>query len=372
MADSHRRDFITGKSWPAAAREMLDRQFPHSPLTTVKTEYLLSYTRRAMACDFSVWLPADASAEATTAALAALDLVENLEAQLTIYQSTSEISRINELAATEPVVVESRLFELLCQARTLWSESRGAYDITSGPLSEVWGFSRKQGRLPSEQEISAALTRVGSQHLQLNPRDHTVRFLQPGLTLNLASIGKGYALDRCAEIFAAAGVERYLLHGGNSSLLARAPLATEIARESIPGTPPPLPVKGPDNWWIGVRDPYLPDQRILEVNLRNRAAGTSGAAVQHFWHQGKRYGHILDPRTGWPAETALSATVLAPTSAMADAISTACYVLGAEGAAELLATQPGVAALIFSPGKKASEWELTTLGLDPADLRQVS
>ncbi len=315
--------------------------------------YLVRYTRKAMACEWEVLLNYHDQAIGTPSALAALDLVEELEAQLTVYRDTSELSQLNQRAFEQPIVVEERLFQLLQTAASIWRETGGAYDITSGPLTKVWGFYQRQGRLPSEVEIAAALSYVGMQAVALDSAARTVQFTKSGLELNLGSIGKGYTLDRCAELFAAAGVMNYLLHGGNSSVLARGGSGTD------------------DCWWIGVRDPLRSERRIFEVAVRNRAVGTSGAAVQFFIHRGERYGHIIDPRSGWPARGLLSVTVLAPTAAEADALATAFYVLGPAGSREYLAKHPDSAALLFTAGEKSGTWDVEAVNFAEDDLRRI-
>src|SRR6187551_3081936 len=151
----------------------------------------------------------------------ALDLVESLESQMTIYRDDSEVIRLNRRAVEEPVKIEPRLFGLLRQAQKIHEDTAGALDITSGPLSEAWGFSRREGRIPSDDQIAAARERVGMQHVVLDREKKTIAFQRPGMSVNLNSMGKGYALDRMAELLAQHDIDDYLLHGGKSSVLAR-------------------------------------------------------------------------------------------------------------------------------------------------------
>ena len=179
------------------------------------------------------------------------------------------------------------------------------------------------------------------------------------MELNLGSIGKGYALDRCRELLEAGGMTDFLLHGGQSSLLARG--------SRNPG--------GDEGWWIGVRDPLRPGGRLGLLRLHDRALGTSGTGTQFFYHAGRRYGHILDPRTGQPAEGVLSSTVLARTAAEADALSTAFYVLGPTAALEYCRRygemHGGLSALLVVPGPRPGGAEIVTYGLDEGDWRPV-
>jgi thiamine biosynthesis lipoprotein len=303
-----------------------------------------------MACPFEVFFNAGQYADAMDVALAALDRVDALEAQLTVYRETSEIMEINRRAAREALVVEPRLFDLLHYACQLHAETAGAYDITSGPLSKVWGFYRRQGQLPEPQALAEALARVGSQHVELSLPDQTIRFRCDGMELNLGSIGKGYALDRATEVLAAAGMEHFLWHGGRSSILAR-------------GSQGSRPDAG---WLVSIGDPVRPGKTLAQVRLRDRALGTSGCGTQFFRHGGRRYGHILDPRTGWPAEGMLSATAVAPTAAQADALATVFYVLGPVGTLEYCGRHPEVAALLAFP--KAGGLEIVAVGFAPEEL----
>jgi len=321
------------------------------PADTHKRGVLLSFRRRAMACEFEVQLAAGRDDDSAHHVLEALDLVEALEDQMTVYRADSEVLRINRQAAERPVPVEPRLFELLQLAERLHRETAGALDVTSGPLSEIWGFSRREGRLPSDAEIAAALERVGMRHVALDPATLCVYFRLPGVELNLNCIGKGYALDRMAELLDERGVGDYLLHGGRSSVLARG---------DCPGSER-------SGWTIGVRHPLRPDERLAEFYLRDQALGTSGAATQFFHHRGRRFGHLLDPRTGWPAAGIHSATVIAPTAAEADALSTAFYVLGPEKAGEFCHAHPGIAAVLVCPADRGGDVRLLSFGLAADD-----
>jgi FAD:protein FMN transferase len=298
-----------------------------------------------MACEFEVLLNAGQRDEATEAALAALDIVEHLEAQLTVYRETSEVSRLNRRAASEPVTVELSLYELLWQARQFWELTRGAFDITSGPLSRVWGFARRQGAVPEPSAIDAARARVGMQLIEFNEAARSIRFGMEGVELNLGGIGKGYALDRCAARLEEAGVGDFLVHGGKSSILARG------VRQGLEG------------WTISLRHPLRPEWRLGDILLRDRALGTSGAANLYLHFQGRRLGHVLDPRTGWPAEGLLSATVLAPTATEADALATACYVMGREEVEELCERKPDISAILVAPGPRVGGIELWLVNL---------
>ncbi len=316
---------------------------------------LLQFSRRAMACEFELSVNAGQYEQAGPRALAALDTIDRLEAQLTVFRDTSEVMDINRRASHEAVAVEPRLFELLQTCLRLYRETAGAMDITTGPLTKVWGFYRRQGRMPPADELRAAMAVVGSDKIELDEARRTIRFTRPGVEINLGSIGKGYALDRCAEELLAVGLRDFCFHGGRSSVLVHG--THERGRESISShevaanphaiaatqsTPDPLspPARG---WQIGITDPLRPRRRLGTIRLIDRGLGTSGSGSQFFRHRGRRYGHILDPRTGWPAQGVYSTTVLAPTAALADALSTALYVLGPDDAEGYCRQHPQIA-----------------------------
>ncbi|HTN75836.1 MAG TPA: FAD:protein FMN transferase [Pirellulaceae bacterium] len=346
---STRRQFLSGRAAIDAVENLLDQRVVAPRVPAPPPSYLLEVGRKAMACEFHVYLNAGQHADATDHAVATLDLVDQLEDQLTVYREHSEICRLNRLAYPHGMPVEGRLFALLQLALQLHHDTNGAFDITAGPITKLWGFYRREGRMPGDDEIAAVLSRVGSQYIELDATTTSLRFTRAGMELNLGGIGKGYALDRCAERLAEQGVENYLLHGGQSSIVARG------SKQGLP--------ENERGWSVALRHPLRDEIRLGEIWLREMALGTSGTAHQFFYHQGKRYAHILDPRTARPAEGLLSTTVLAPTAAEADALATAFFVLGVEGSLAYCATRPEIGAILIAPGDRSGALEVHSTGL---------
>jgi thiamine biosynthesis lipoprotein len=278
-----------------------------------------------MACRFEITLAAD-DAASVAAAARALDEVDRIEDELSLFRATSALSEVNRRAACGSVAVPADLFDLLTVCRRLHQDTAGAFDITSTPLSRCWGFLRREGRLPAPDTIAAARAMVGFDAVRLGCDEASVSFRRPGTELNLGAIGKGYALDRAGAGLRRAGVNHALLSAGQSSLLA------------VGG-------RG-QGWRVDVVSPLVTGHPIAALWLQNAALGTSGAGEQFVIADGRRYGHVIDPRTGWPAAGTVSASVIASEAATADALSTAFLVGGVGLAERYCAGHPDVLALI--------------------------
>jgi thiamine biosynthesis lipoprotein len=339
----HRRDFLHLRQFAQAAGQVLGGAvaLPEAPPDEVA---LLRMARRCMATTFEVVAPYGTRG-ALEAGEAAFELLDRLEAQLTVYRESSEVSHLNRLAFSQAVPVEEGLFGLLRLAAEVSGLTRGVFDVTAGALIKAWGFYRGPRRVPSEAERAAALERVGMHHVALDEATRSVRFTRRGLEINLGSIGKGYALDRVAAWLAA--THRWpavLLQGGFSSVYAKG-----------------SPSADPRGWAVDVRHPRDPGRRLARLWLRDRALGTSAATFQYLEHEGRKLGHVLDPRTGWPASGVASASAVAPTAAEADALSTAFFVGGPDLAREVCGARPDVGAILLPEGGE----EVLALNLAP-------
>ena len=312
---------------------------------------LLRFSHRAMATLFEVMFP---FGQTTAAEISAeiFEEFEQLEEQMTVYRDDSEVSLLNQHAFDQPVVVEERLFELFSLAAELHRETSGAFDITAGPLIKAWGFFKRQGRVPTPQERQQALAHVGMKWVELNAQDRSVRFRKPEMEINLGSIGKGYALDRAAELLRARQVASALLHGGGSSVVALGRQPNE-----------------PRGWPVGIRHPWREGASLGTFYLQDRALGTSAATYQHLEYNHRKLGHLLDPRSVWPAEGIASASAIAPTAAQADALATAFFVLGIDKTRLYCQAHPGIGAILLPEGELASP---IVFGLSPEEWREVS
>ena len=193
----NRRDFLHPRHLAVTAGHVLAATLDE-PIAEMPEISLLRMARRAMATTFEIVVPFGTPAACETAATA-FDLLDELEAQMTVYRDTSEVSQLNRVAFRQAVPVEDRLFGLLALAERLTRETAGAFDVTAGALIKAWGFFKGPKRVPEPAERAAVLARVGMHRVRLEAANRTVRYLVPGLEINLGAIGKGYALDRMAE-----------------------------------------------------------------------------------------------------------------------------------------------------------------------------
>jgi thiamine biosynthesis lipoprotein len=285
----------------------------------------------AMACPFGFELWGADPDTLRAVAEEAFEELDRLERQLSAYVPTSDVCWINATAAVEPARVDPDLFDLLMLAARLHAETDGAFDITAGPLIRCWGFFQREGAVPDPAALAEARERVGMQYVCLDPEERSVAFARDGIEINLGAIGKGYAVRRLMELIRRYDVDAALIHSGGSTVVAM-------------GAPPDGTA-----WRIGLLDPWVRGERRLgSVVLRDRAFSTSGQLEQSFEYQGRRYGHILDPRTGEPAMGMTCAWVMTEDAAEADALSTALFVLGPDGARAYCESHPGVVAYLLT------------------------
>ncbi|MEZ4278735.1 MAG: FAD:protein FMN transferase [Myxococcota bacterium] len=253
-------------------------------------------------------------ARAIDAALAAaIAEVERLEARYSRYRDTSDLAQINRVAARGGTLeVDPETAGLLDYAATCHAESDGLFDITSGILRRAWRF--QEGRLPAAEEVEALLGRVGWHRLAW--RSPRLEFGTPGLELDFGGIVKEYAADRVAGLLQAAGMRHALVNLGGD-IRAAGPRADGSA------------------WQIGIRDPQRAGEVLRRVALREGALSTSGDYERCIEIDGVRYGHVLDPRTGWPVRFMASASVLAPLCVVAGSASTIALLRAEQGPAWL-------------------------------------
>jgi thiamine biosynthesis lipoprotein len=296
----------------------------------------VTLARQAMATRFELVLHGENPSRLRAAGEEAFQEIDRLENQLSLYRPGSEIAQLNARAVRENVQVSPEVFALLEQARQLHAETDGAFDITVGPLVRCWGFTDNQATMPTPEAMAEARAKIGMDKVQLDAANRTVRFAREGVMLDLGAIGKGYAVERGAELLREAGVASALFHGGTSTVCAI-------------GHPPDA-----DAWHVAIERPpaSLGDLAFPElpvVRLRDESLSVSAIWGRVLQSGGKTFGHVIDPRTGLPVEGALLSAVISPSATETDALSTALLTLGSAGLERLVGSRPGARALLITP-----------------------
>jgi thiamine biosynthesis lipoprotein len=287
-------------------------------------------TRAAMGTIFTIDINATDQATAEQDMDLAFDEIDRLEALLSNYRPSSELSRISREAGSAPVVTDPETFHFL-ERSFYWSRvSNGAFDITVGPLLRAWGFFFHQGRVPSQAELNAVRNKIGWQHIALDPQTRTVSFTNhQAMELDPGSIGKGFAVDSVVTLLRQQGVTSAFISAGGSTLYAIG---------TVPGT---------TGWPVDIPDPRHPSKTAASILLKDTSLSTGACTQKFFIKNGHRYCHIFDPRTMRPVEGMLQTTVINPSATDSDALSTVVFVLGPDASRKLLASMPDTQALIF-------------------------
>jgi thiamine biosynthesis lipoprotein len=242
------------------------------------------------------------------------------------YRDDSELSLVNRTAAQKAVPVSDPMFSVLEAAQEVSARSHGAFDVTAGPLVRLWGFYSKQPHLPTADELTAVRPLVDYRNILLDRQRHEVRLARPGVEIDLGGIAKGFAVDLAAGVLRRHGLAGFVDAGGNQYAL---------------GTP-----EGKHLWSIGVKDPGDPNRLLGAIETAETSISTSANYANFLIQNGRAYGHILDPHTLKPSDKALSVTILSRDGTLADAMSKAAFILGPKAGLELVASFPGMSALI--------------------------
>lgn len=247
------------------------------------------------------------------------DEAERLERIFSRYIPESEINRINREAGGKPVPVSEEMLEVLIRAEEVSRITEGAFDISVGPLMEIWGFfPDREGEVPSGGELADTMDRVGWESIKLDRPGKKVHFEKPGMEIDLAAIAKGYIVDRLVARLVEEGVESALVNaGGDIYCLGEYP--------------------GRGYWRIGMEHPREEGEVLTVLELKDRAVATSGDYRNYFIREQVRYSHIIDPRTGRPSQSKVTGvSIMAPDCLTADGLATAMFVMGVEKGFSLL------------------------------------
>jgi FAD:protein FMN transferase len=279
-------------------------------------------------CSVELWSEDPAKGEAAIASV--FDDMRRIDRLMSTWKEDTEISEVNREAARHPVKISLELFSLLQESVKYSELTQGAFDITYASVGYLYDF--KKGVHPDPKAIKQALPGINWRHMVLDEKNITVFFQRPGMRIDLGGIAKGHSVDKGIEILKKQGITRAMVNAGGD---------TRIIGDRF-GRP----------WVVGVRDPDHEGQTFLKLPLTDTAFSTSGDYERYFDEDGKRYHHILDPKTGDSARKCRSVTVIAPTATRTDALTKSVFIMGPEAGIEFINTLLDVDAVAVSPEGK--------------------
>lgn len=291
----------------------------------------VTFPGRTMGTYVNVTLVTADSAAAAPLAATALAVFRRADSLMSNWSTTSEVARLNREAGAGPVIVQSEVARVLRYALDLYPASDRTFDVTVEPLVRAWGFLGGRPHVPADSVAAAAFRRVGAEQVSFDPATRTLRFANPGVRVDLGGIAKGWAVDVAADTLRAHGVRDALVDlTGNMFAM---------------GHP-----AGAAAWRIGIRDPRDRVPYFARITLADEGISTSGKYEQFVAADGRTFGHIMDPRTGRPAEGLISVTLVSKSAFTCDAWDTPLFVLGAGAAKAKALAHPEFAAILVEPG----------------------
>ena len=298
------------------------------------------FSQPHMGTVFRIVLHAETKKNATLAANAAFQRIADLDQIMSDYRENSELMLLCKKSGGEPIKVSKDLFEVLAQGLELSARSEGAFDITVGPLSQLWRRARRVQALPSADAIAHAKELVGYEKMRLDAAAQTVQLTKEGMRLDLGAIAKGDAADQALAVLKQFGIESALVAAGGDIAIGHAPPDAE-------------------GWLIGIAPLNNPDGPPTGyLMLHDQGVSTSGDSEQHLDLEAQRYSHVIEPKSGQALTGRRSVTVVAPNCRASDSLGTAISVLGAEKGLALIDSTPGAAALYIEAveqGEKSFE-----------------
>jgi thiamine biosynthesis lipoprotein len=276
-------------------------------------------------CAVELW--SEDRAKGDAAITSVFDDMRRIDRLMSTWKEDTEISKVNREGSKHPVKISAELFWLLKESVRYSELSHGAFDITYASVGYLYDF--KKGVHPDQKAIDAALPGINWRHMVLDEKNHTVFFTRPGMRIDLGGIAKGHSVDRGIEILKKQGVTRAMVNAGGD---------TRIIGDRF-GKP----------WVVGVRDPDHEGKVFLRLPLTDAAFSTSGDYERYFDEDGKRFHHIIDPKTGDSARKCRSVTVISDTATRTDALTKTVFIMGPEEGIKFIDTLSGVDAVAVAP-----------------------
>lgn len=259
--------------------------------------------------------------------------ISRIENLISDWKSTSQVSEINQNAGIRPVKVNREVFELTQRAIHFSEITKGAFDISFAAMDRIWKFDGSMTEMPSAEAIKKSVEKVGYKNIVLDSLQSTIFLKLKGMKIGFGALGEGYAADKCRDMMLAKGIKSGIINGsGDMSTWGKQPNGKA--------------------WNIGITNPFHPDELLAAVPLEKGAVTTSGSYEKFVVFNGKRYSHIINPATGYPATGLCSVTVFGPNAETANGLSTSLMVLGKTQGLLLLARYPDYSCLMITDNGK--------------------
>jgi len=283
------------------------------------------YTRqlKLMGCRYDITVVAPNEVEGNKYIDIAANEVTRIEKLISEWDSTTQISHVNFYAGIRPVKVDKEVYDLIVRSIKISELTDGAFDITWAGMNQIWKFDGSMKRLPTDQEVADAVKTVGYKNIVLNKEDTTVFLKLKGMRLGFGGIGKGYGADKGAELLKSMGVPAGIMNASGD---------ITAWGEQPDGKP----------WMIGITNPFNKEKVFSWFPYPGKSIGTSGNYENFVEFNGKRYTHIIDPRTGWPVQGISSVTIFGPNAELSTALTKAIFVMGREVGINLLKQFKGI------------------------------
>lgn len=278
---------------------------------TAYSQKIYRNTLKLMGSRFDISVVANDTLTAANYINLAVEEISRIERLISSWDENSQTSEIIRNAGIKPVKVDKELFDLIERSIVISKLTDGAFDISYASMDKIWKFDGSMTEMPSEKKIKESVEKVGFNNIILNKEEHTVFLKLPGMKIGFGAIGKGYAADKAKDLLISKGVVAGIINAsGDMNTWGKQPTG--------------------EDWMIAITNPLNKNKSFALLPLKNGAVVTSGNYEKYVAFNGKRYSHIIDPRTGYPASEIISATVFAPKAELADALATSIFVMGTE------------------------------------------
>jgi len=302
-------------------------------IQNLKGQQIFTKNIMLMGSDFEITIVDNDQANAENMINIAIEEISRIEKLISSWDKNSQTSLINLNAGVKPVKIDLELFELISRSVKVSNLSQGAFDISYASMDKVWYFDRKMTEFPSIEKIKKSVSKIGYKNIVLNKEDTTVFLKLKGMKIGFGAIGKGYAADRAKDILIKNNVKSGIINA-SGDLTAWG-----------------LKPSGKD-WMVAIVNPINKDKVFSWLTIKNKSIVTSGNYEKFINLDGKKYSHIIDPRTGYPTEGILSVTIITDKAELADALATSVFVLGVDIGLNMINQLNGVDCIIIDDNNK--------------------